>query len=215
MVEPRSPRTAVRRHPERGRYDRETVDAILDQGLICHVGFAVDGQPYAIPTIHARLGDMLYLHGSPVTRLMRTLGSGVPACVTVTLLDGLVLARSVYESSMNYRSAVVLGTAREVTDRDEKLRGLEAIVEHVARGRWADARQPSEGELKATAVLALPLAECSAKVRSGPPADQPADVGLRIWAGVVPLALAAAAAEPAPDLPPGLALPAYVDPYSR
>ncbi len=215
MAEAPSARTAVRRHPERGRYDRAVIDAILDEGLICHAGFVVDGQPYVIPTIHARLGDALYLHGSAVSRMMRSLSGGFPACVTVTLLDGIVLARSVYDSSMNYRSAVVLGTAREVSDRAEKLRALEAIVEHVARGRWADARRPSEAELKATAVVGMALDECSAKVRTGPPVDDPADVALPIWAGVVPLRMAAGAPEAAPDLPPGVGVPPYVSRYER
>jgi nitroimidazol reductase NimA-like FMN-containing flavoprotein (pyridoxamine 5'-phosphate oxidase superfamily) len=215
MPDAPSARTTVRRHPERGRYERAAVDAILDEGLYCHVGFVADGQPFVIPTIHARLGDVLYLHGSAVSRMLRSLAGGLPVCVTVTLLDGLVLARSVYHSSMNYRSAVVLGAAREVTERREKLRALEAIVEHVARGRWADARRPTEAELTATSVVALPIGECSAKVRSGPPVDDPADVQLPIWAGVVPLALVASAPDPAPDLPPGLDVPPYAAHYRR
>jgi nitroimidazol reductase NimA-like FMN-containing flavoprotein (pyridoxamine 5'-phosphate oxidase superfamily) len=197
----------VRRHPERGQYDRESIDAILDEALICHAGFVVDGQPYVIPTIHARSGDVLYLHGSTASRMLRTLGEGVDMCVTVTLLDGLVLARSVYNHSMNYRSVVVLGRARDVTGAAEKLAALEAIVEHVVPGRWADARLPTRKELKATSVLALGLGEASAKVRTGPPGDFDEDLELPIWAGVIPLGLVAGAAESATN---GLPLPRYL-----
>ena len=152
--------TRVKRHPERGAYEREQIDAILDEALYCHLGFVVDVQPYVIPTIHTRLGDVLYVHGSPASRMLRTLAEGMDICVTVTLLDGLVLARSVYNHSMNYRSAVVLGRARSV-DGDEKLRALEAIVEHVVPGRWRDARLPTEKELAGTSVLALGLVFCT------------------------------------------------------
>jgi uncharacterized protein len=184
-----SERTTVRRHPERGAYDRETIDAILDEGLICHLGFVVDGQPYVIPTIHARDGDVLYLHGSPGSRMLRELKQGIDVCVTVTLLDGLVLARSVYNHSMNYRSAVVLGRAREITDHEEKLHAMECVVEHVVPGRWAEARQPNEGEIDGTTILAVPLDEASAKIRSGPPKDFDEDLSLPVWAGVIPLDL--------------------------
>ena len=180
--------TQVRRHPERGHYDRETVDAILDAGFLCHLGFVVEGQPYVIPTLHARVGDVLYLHGSPASRMLQTLGSGTPVCVTVTHLDGIVLAKSVFNHSVNYRSAVVLGTARRV-EGDEKLRALEAIVNHIAPGRWEEARQPSEKELKTTEVVALPLDECSAKVRSGPPKESPQDEELDVPSGVIPIRL--------------------------
>jgi nitroimidazol reductase NimA-like FMN-containing flavoprotein (pyridoxamine 5'-phosphate oxidase superfamily) len=186
-----SSRTTVKRHPERGAYDRATIDGILDEALICHVGFVVDGQPYVIPTIHARDGDMLYLHGSPASRMLRTIKGGVDVCVTVTLLDGLVLARSVYNHSMNYRSVVALGRAEEVTDLQEKLHAMERIVEHVRPGRWSEARQPNDGEIKGTTILALPLDEVSAKVRTGPPKDFEDDLSLPVWAGVVPLALTA------------------------
>jgi nitroimidazol reductase NimA-like FMN-containing flavoprotein (pyridoxamine 5'-phosphate oxidase superfamily) len=182
-------RTRIRRLPERGNYDRATIDTILDEALICHVGFVVDGRPVVIPTIHARAGDHLYFHGSPAAGMLRTLRSSVEACVTVTLLDGLVLARSAFHSSMNYRSVVVFGKAEEVTDRNEKLRALEAIVEHVCRGRSADARGPNESELKQTLVLRIPIEEASAKIRTGPPKDDEADYALPIWAGVLPLAL--------------------------
>jgi uncharacterized protein len=184
-----SERTTVSRHPERGAYDRETIDAILDEGLICHLGFAVDGQPYVIPTIHARDGDVLYLHGSPGSRMLRELKQGIDVCVTVTLLDGLVLARSVYNHSMNYRSAVVLGRAREITDREEKLHAMECVVEHIVPGRWAEARQPNEGEIDGTTILAVPLEEASAKIRTGPPKDFDEDLSLPVWAGVIPLDL--------------------------
>jgi nitroimidazol reductase NimA-like FMN-containing flavoprotein (pyridoxamine 5'-phosphate oxidase superfamily) len=182
-------RTTVKRHPERGDYDRDVIDAILDEALICHLGFLVDGQPFVIPTIHARDGDVLYIHGSPGSRMLRTARAGVDICVTATLLDGLVLARSVYNHSMNYRSVVVLGRAHEVTDLDEKLRAMQCVVEHVVQGRWNDARQPNEGEIKGTTILALPLDEASAKIRSGPPVDDEDDLALPVWAGVIPLRL--------------------------
>jgi nitroimidazol reductase NimA-like FMN-containing flavoprotein (pyridoxamine 5'-phosphate oxidase superfamily) len=182
-------RTTVKRHPERGDYDRDVIDAILDEALMCHLGFVVDGQPFVIPTIHARDGDMLYIHGSPGSRMLRTAKTGVDICVTATLLDGLVLARSVYNHSMNYRSVVVLGRAHEVTDLDEKLRAMKCVVEHVVKGRWNDARQPNEGEIKGTTILSLPLDEASAKIRSGPPVDDEDDLALPVWAGIVPLRL--------------------------
>src|SRR5438093_12228024 len=169
-----TPRTTVRRLPQRGHYDRETIAAVLDEGLICHVGFVAEAQPFVIPTIYARSGDRLYLHGSAVSRMLKTLAGGVPACVTVTILDGLVLARSVFNHSMNYRSVVVLGTAT-VVEGDEKRAALETLAEHVARGRWKEAREPNETELKATLVLSLPLDEASAKVRTGPPVDDDLD----------------------------------------
>jgi uncharacterized protein len=184
-----SSRTAVKRHPERGAYDRATVDAILDVALICHVGFVVDDQPFVIPTIHARDGDILYLHGSPASRMLRTLKKGVDICVTATLLDGLVLARSVYNHSMNYRSAVVLGRAHEVTDLDAKLRAMECVVEHIVPGRWAEARRPNDKEIAGTTILEVALDEASAKIRSGPPKDFDEDLSFPVWAGVIPLDL--------------------------
>jgi len=204
-------KTRIRRLPERGSYDRATIDAILDEALICHVGFVVEGRPVVIPTIHARVGDHLYFHGSPAAGMLRTLRGGVEACVTVTLLDGLVLARSAFHSSMNYRSVVVFGKAEEVSDREEKLRVLEALVEHVCRGRSADARGPSESELKQTLVLRVPIAEASAKIRTGPPKDDAEDYALPIWAGVVPLVLTPG--EVVPDNP--LPVPDYVSRYKR
>jgi len=188
--------TTVKRHPERGAYDRATIDSILDEALLCHLGFVTDGRPFVIPTIHARDGDTLYVHGSPVT-----------------LLDGLVLARSVYNHSMNYRSAVVLGRAREVTDRDEKLRAMQRVVEHVLPGRWDDARQPNDGEIKGTTILALPLDEASAKIRSGPPTDDDADLELPVWAGVIPLKIEPS--DPIPAAGVGSSPPAYAARYRR
>lgn len=201
----------MKRHPERGAYERATVDAILDEALICHVGFVVGGQPYVIPTIHARDGDTLYLHGSPGSRMLRRLKGGADVCVTATLLDGLVLARSVYNHSMNYRSVVVVGQAREVTERAAKLRAMERLVEQVVRERWSDARQPSDAELKATTILALPIAEASAKIRSGGPTDHDDDLGLTVWAGVIPLSLRAAS----PVADNDVAMPGYLERWER
>jgi nitroimidazol reductase NimA-like FMN-containing flavoprotein (pyridoxamine 5'-phosphate oxidase superfamily) len=184
----------VRREPMRGRYDRETIDAILDEALYCHLAFAVDGQPYAIPTLHARIGDTLYVHGSAASRMLRHASSGFPVCATVTLLDGLVLAKSVFNHSINYRSVVVLGEATLV-EGDEKREALRAFTEHVAPGRWDEARQPTDKELKATWILALPLTESSAKVRDGGPEDDAEDEDLPVWAGVVPVHLEAEPSE--------------------
>src|SRR5215212_5468296 len=184
-----TPRTTVRRLAARGVYDRGAIYAILDAALICHVGFVVEGQPVVIPTIHTRVDDTLYFHGSAASRMLRSLRNGVEACVTVTLLDGLVLARSAFHHSMNYRSVVVMGQGREVTDVDEKRRALDALVEHVVPGRAAMVRPPTESELRQTLVIAIPLAEASAKVRTGPPLDDAPDYALDVWAGVVPLAL--------------------------
>jgi len=208
-----SPRTKVRRHPERGDYERATIDAILDEALICHLGFVVDGQPYVIPTIHARDGDVLYIHGSPGSRMLRAVKEGVDVCVTATLLDGLVLARSVYNHSMNYRSVVVLGRASEVTDRDEKLQAMHCVVEQVVKGRWADARRPNEGEIKGTTILRLSLDEASAKIRTGPPTDDADDMDFPTWTGVIPLGLEPG--EPIPGEGTNGAVPAYVSAYER
>jgi nitroimidazol reductase NimA-like FMN-containing flavoprotein (pyridoxamine 5'-phosphate oxidase superfamily) len=193
-------RTTVRRLPDRGVYDRDTIYAILDEALICHVGFVVDGQPFVIPTIHWRDGDTLYVHGSAASRMLRALRGGVDACVTVTILDGLVLARSAFNHSMNYRSVVVLGKAREVSDRDEKLRALDRLVNHITPERAAEVRPPNESELRQTIVLALPLSEASAKVRSGPPIDEEEDYALGVWAGVVPISMVKG--EPIRDVTP-------------
>ncbi len=210
-----SGRTEVRRVPQRAAYDRATIEAILDEGLVCHVGISVDGQPYVIPMNYGRAGDRLYLHGSQASRLLRSVGSGVPVCVTVTLLDGLVLARSAYHHSMNYRSVVILGNAAEVTDPAERLAALEAISEHVLRGRWREVRPPSDKELKATMVLRLPIAEASAKARTGPPLDDEEDYRLPCWAGVIPLRLTPEAPVPDPRLAAGIAPPPPVHGYRR
>jgi nitroimidazol reductase NimA-like FMN-containing flavoprotein (pyridoxamine 5'-phosphate oxidase superfamily) len=203
----------VRRNPKRGAYDREVVNAILDAGIVAHVGFVHDGQPYVIPMSYARDGDRLLLHGAGGSRLMRTLAAGAPACVTVTLLDGLVLARSVFHHSMNYRSVVALGSARKL-EGTEKGAALEALVEGLVPGRSREARGPNRAELAATMILAFPLEEVSAKARSGPPADDPADLELPIWAGTIPLALRAGPAEPAPDAR-GIAQPPSVSRYLK
>jgi uncharacterized protein len=211
----RTPRTTLKRLPARGSFDREVVNAILDEALLCHLGFAVDGQPYVIPTIHARVGETLYVHGSPASRMLRHLRQGVPACVTVTLLDGLVLARSAFHHSMNYRSVVVLGQAQEVTDPAERGEGLKAVVEHVAPGRWAECRWPSEKELAGTLLLRLPVEEASAKVRTGPPLDDEEDYALEWWAGVLPLRLAPGEPVADPRLTPGTPVPASLLAYRR
>jgi uncharacterized protein len=185
----------VKREPQRGVYDRETIDAILDEALVCHLGFAVDGQPYVIPTLHARIGDLLYVHGSAASRMLRHAASDARICVTVTLLDGLVLARSVFNHSIDYRSVVVLGTPTLVEDVGEKREALHAFTDHIAPGRWEEARQPTDQELKATWILSVPLDEASAKIRTGPPEDEPEDLDLPVWAGVVPIHLAAGPSE--------------------
>ena len=191
-------------------YDRPTIDAILDEALVAHVGFVQDGQPYVIPTLHARIGDEVYVHLSTASRLVRTLARGVPCCLTVTLLDGLVLARAAFLHSANYRSVVVLGRARVVESDEEKLRAVEAFAEQLIRDRWESIRKPTRQELKATQVLALPLDEASAKIRSGPPLDEDEDLGLDAWAGEVPLSLEAHAPKPDPRLRSGIAVPEHV-----
>ena len=180
-------RTQIKRLPKRGNYDRETIYSILDTAFVCHVGFSVDGQPFVIPTNYGRSGDTLYLHGSAASRMLKTLSGGVPVCVTVTHVDGLVLARSAFHHSVNYRSVVILGKAQLVEDLAEKMEALRIFTEHVMKGRWNDVRIPAEQELKATTVLSLPLEEVSAKVRTGGPIDDEADYALPVWAGVLPL----------------------------
>lgn len=212
---PPSARTTLRRLPARGHFDFATLAAILDEALWAHVGFVHDGQPFVIPTLHARVERTLYLHGSAASRMLRTLAQGVPVCVTASLIDGLVLARSAFHHSANYRSVVVLGTARLVEDPDEKLAALRAISEHVLRGRWDEVREPNEKELKATSVLALPIEEASAKVRTGPPGDDEEDYARECWAGVLPLRLTAAAPIPDPRLRPGIPVPVSLAGYSR
>jgi len=190
-------RTTVRRAPDRGHYDRPTIDAILDEALVCHVGFVDDGQPVVIPTLQVRVDDHVYLHGATGSRMVKVLSSGAPACVTVTLLDGLVLARSAFHQSVNYRSVVIFGTATRVEDPEMKCRVLHELTERFVPGRWADIRHPNEGELARTALLALPIDEASAKIRTGGPKDDEEDLGLPIWAGVIPLELTRL--EPVPD----------------
>jgi nitroimidazol reductase NimA-like FMN-containing flavoprotein (pyridoxamine 5'-phosphate oxidase superfamily) len=187
MEQAKTARTAVRRLPKRGSYDRETVYAILDEGVFCHLGFAIDGQPYVIPTSYGRIGDDLYVHGSSASRALRAVAGGAPACVAVTLTDGVVLARSAFHHSFNYRSVVIFGELTAVTDPDEKADALRTFVDHVVPGRSDAIRGPTAQELKATAVVRLPLAEASAKVRTGPPVDDEEDYALPIWAGVLPL----------------------------
>ena len=210
-----TPRTTLRRLPARGHFDRATVNAILDEALVCHVGFVSDGQPFVIPTIHARAGDQVFVHGSAASRMLKTLQGGVPVCLTVTLVDGLVLARSAFHHSMNYRSVVVLGDAQPVTDDGEKWDALHAIVEHVAPGRWREVREPSVKELAGTLVLRLPIEEASAKVRTGPPLDDEEDYALECWAGVLPLRLTPGAPIPDPRMAGGRPLPPSVTAYAR
>ena len=210
---PATDRTRVRRLPKRGAYDRDTINAILDEALVCHVGFVVDGAPVVIPTIHWRERETLYLHGSAASRMLRSLRDGVETCVTVTLLDGLVLARSAFHHSMNYRSVMVFGTARVVETEEEKLRTLEALVEHVVRGRSRDIRPPNANELKQTLVLALPIDEASAKIRTGGPVDDAEDYARSMWAGVLPLTLTPG--EPIADRDVAVDVPDYVRSYRR
>jgi hypothetical protein len=205
----------VRRLPERARYDRETVSSILDEGLVCHVGFVDGGQPFVIPAAYARWGDRLVVHGSAASRMMKVLAAGAPACVTVTLLDGLVLARSGFHHSMNYRSVVVVGAATEVTDPVEKRRALDAIVDHVVPGRAASLRPPSDKEMRATRVVTLPLDEASAKLRAGPPKDEEADYALDVWAGELPLRLVPQEPVADPRLRGRVAAPSHVTGWRR
>ena len=209
---PASDRTRVRREPQRGVYDRDAIDGILDGGLVCHLGFVSEGQPYVIPTLYARLADDVYVHGSSASRMLRTLDSGVDACLTVTLVDGIVLARSIFNHSINYRSVVVLGRASVVEDPDEKVRALEAFSNRLLPGRWRDVRPPTATELKATSILRMPLAEASAKVRTGPPKDDEDDYGWPVWAGVIPLALVAGDPQPDPALQAGFEPPIWSPP---
>jgi uncharacterized protein len=208
-------RTRVVREPDRAVYDRETVYRILDEGFLCHVGFTVDGQPFVIPTSYGRKDANLYIHGSAASRMLRQMKEGVPVCITVTLLDGLVLARSVFNHSMNYRSVVVLGKATLVDDPKEKLSALRVLSEHILRGRWDDSRQPNERELKATSVLRVPIEEYSAKVRSGPPIDDAEDYSFPTWAGVIPLEMKAGIPINDPQLDPNRPEPGYAKNYSR
>lgn len=208
-------RTTLKRLPERGSYDRAVIDRILDEGIICHLGFVHEGQPIVLPTIHGRDGDTVYLHGSVASRMLRTLGRGASACLTVTLLDAVVVARSGFHSSMNYRSVVVLGQPRLVDDAAEKLRALDVIVDHVIPGRTKELRSHTDLEVRQTTVLALPITEASAKVRTGGPNDDPADLNGDAWAGVLPLRLVPGEPVAADDLRPGIPVPPSVETYHR
>ena len=208
-------RTKLRRLPDRGKYDSATIHSILDEGYVCHVGFMVDSQPFVIPTNYGRVGENLYIHGSAASRMLRTLSGGVNVCVTVTQVDGLVLARSAFHHSVNYRSVVALGKARLVEDPAEKMAALEAFTNQVVHGRWKDIRPPNEQELKATSVLLLPLTEVSAKVRTGPPLDDEEDYALPIWAGVLPLPVVPGTPMPDSRVLPGLEPPPNIRNYSR
>ena len=211
----RTDRTAVRRLPKRGSYDRGVLNAILDEGLVCHVGFVAAGQPYVIPTTYGRVDDLLYVHGSAASRMLKELKGGIPVCFTVTHLDGLVLARSAFHHSMNYRSAVVLGMAQEVVDAEERWAALRAIVDHVVPGRWDETRAPSENEMRATLVLRLAIDEASAKIRTGPPVDDDADYELPFWAGELPIRTTVLPAIADPRLRAGTPIPPHVTGYRR
>jgi len=208
-------RTTLRRLPRRGEFDRSAVYRILDDGFICHVGFVVGGKPVVIPTSYWRVEDDLYIHGSAASRMLTSLEQGVHVCVTVTLIDGLVLARSAFHHSINYRSVVVFGHAATVDDLDEKMKLMHAFTDHIIRGRWEDVRQPNESELKATLVLKLPLVEASAKVRTGPPIDDAEDYQLSVWAGVVPLGISAGSPISDDRLPADTKVPEYARRYTR
>jgi len=210
-----TPRTRLVREAERAVYDREVAYGILDEGFLCHVGFVSDGQPFVIPTSYGRKDDSLYIHGSAASRMLRNLKESVPVCVTVTLLHGLVLARSIFNHSMNYESVVILGKATLVDDPAEKLEALRLLSEHIIPGRWADSRQPNERELKATSVLRLPIEEFSAKVRKGPAVDDEEDYSFPTWAGVVPLEMVAGAPINDPRLDPVREVPRYAKHYTR
>jgi uncharacterized protein len=208
-------RNQIKRLPQRGQYDRSVIHQILDEGLVCHLGFSVEGQTFVIPTAYGRIDDFLYIHGSPASRMLQSLQSGIEVCVTVTLLDGLVLARSAFHHSMNYRSVVIFGTATVVQSFEQKVEALRSFTEHVVPKRWAEVRQPTRPEILGTLVLALPLAEASAKIRTGGPIDDEPDYALPVWAGVIPLSLAAGTPLPDARLPADIPLPDSVQHYSR
>lgn len=211
----KTPKTQVKRASNRAHYDFDTIAQILDEGLVCHIGFVVDNQPFVIPTAYGRVDDQLYIHGAAASRMLKSLLTGIAVCLTVTLLDGLVLARSAYHHSMNYRSVVLFGTAQMVTDPAEKNLALRAFTEHVMRGQWDAVRSPTAAELAATSVLSLPITEASAKIRTGPPLDEAADYDLPIWAGVLPLTLTPGTPVDDPKLVAGLSVPDHVRSYSR
>lgn len=208
-------RTAVRRVPQNATYDKETIYKILDEAFVCHIGFIADGKPVVIPTAYGRIGDKLYIHGAPASRMLRSLSGDIDICVTVTLLDGLVLARSAFHHTFNYRSVVIFGKAEQITERAEKIQALYAFSEHIIEGRWQDVREPNEKELSGTLVLSVPLNEVSAKVRGGPPEDDPQDLDLPIWGGVIPLTLVADQPISDPKLPSGIKTPSYAITYKR
>jgi len=212
---PQTPRTTLKRLPKRGSHERDTIDQILDEGFICHVGFAIEGQPFVIPTGYARAGDKLIIHGSQASRMLRALKTGIDVCVTVTIIDGLVLARSAFHHSMNYRSVVIFGRATLIEEREAKLAALFALSEHMIPGRWEDVREPTEAELQQTTVLSLPIDEASAKIRTGPPLDDEEDYAMNVWAGVLPMQLATGEAIADPRLPPNIEVPDYVRSYGR
>lgn len=208
-------RTKLKRLPKRGNFNRETINKILDEAFVCHVGFAVDGKPFVIPTGYARIGDDLIIHGSAASRMMRDLSAGIDVCVTVTLIDGLVLARSAFHHSMNYRSVVIFGTARLIGDEREKFEALRAFTEHLIPNRWDDVRPPNALELKATTILSLPITEASAKIRAGNPVDDEADAEMDVWAGVIPLHLKIGAPVDDEKLRANIKTPDYVSNYQR
>ena len=212
---PPTQRTTLKRLPKRGSHERETINRILDEGFICHVGFAIDGQPFVIPTGYARVDDKLIIHGSQASRMLRTLKSGIDVCVTVTLIDGLVLARSAFHHSMNYRSVVIFGRATLIEDREAKIAALFALSEHMIPGRWEEAREPNEAELQQTTVLFLPIDEASAKTRTGPPLDDEGDYGMDIWAGVLPMRVFTGEPIADPRSPFGIDIPTYITRYTR
>lgn len=212
---PQTERTTLKRLPKRGSFDREVVNAILDEGFICHVGFVAEGKPVVIPTGYARVGETVIIHGSQASRMLRALGQGIDVCVAVTLIDGLVLARSAFHHSMNYRSVVIFGRATAIEERADKINALRALSEHMIAGRWDEVRGPSERELQQTTVLSVPLNEASAKIRTGQPVDDDEDYELPIWAGVIPLRTAAESPVPDPRLPSGLEIPQHVLSYRK
>jgi nitroimidazol reductase NimA-like FMN-containing flavoprotein (pyridoxamine 5'-phosphate oxidase superfamily) len=211
----RTERTKIKRIPKRGNFERDTINSILDEGFVCHIGFTMDEQPFVIPTSYARIGENLIIHGSSASRMMRALAREKPICVTVTLIDGLVLARSAFHHSMNYRSVVVFGTAKVIQDKEEKLAALRALTEHLVPNRWREVRPPNDLELKATTVLSLPIEEASAKIRTGNPVDDEEDYCLDVWAGVVPLKLIAGNPISDEKLKSEISIPAYVANYKR
>jgi len=208
-------RTTLKRLPSRGNFDRDAVYKILDEAFVCHVGFIVEGKPVVIPTAYGRVDDRFYIHGSSASRMLRTVEAGVDVCVTVTLVDGLVLARSAFHHSINYRSVVIFGRASVVQDRNEKFEAMRSFTQHIVPGRWDDVREPTDSELKATIVLYIPLMEASAKVRTGPPVDDDEDYAIPVWAGEIPLRLVASAPIADPRLTPGIDPPQYVLEYNR